>query len=103
MLLAVAGLFACSDDDGLDTSECIDKWDNQPSGYHDACDPTDECPGALECLTYAAGSGTSSNSELTDVCSQTCSTAADCPTVESCHCGDQTLCVEGVCGYWMCD
>lgn len=33
------------------------------------------------------------------VCSQPCGTAADCPVVYTCHCGNQSHCTGGVCDY----
>lgn len=72
-----------------------------PEGnYDDECVlGADDCDAPYECLErppteFDAGGGLA--------CLSHCETIADCPTVWSEHCGDQTTCEQGVCGYWAC-
>ncbi len=72
---------------------------NVPEGYHDTCETTADCTGDYECLLFDEPD-TGISGAL--VCTQTCETASDCPKIRSSHCGDQTVCEDGVCGFWGC-
>lgn len=75
---------ACGDDDGY------------PEGLHDPCETDADCRDEFQCLEWP-------NADPPEmVCSQTCETKSDCPRVTSEQCGDQTLCREGVCGFYYC-
>ena len=105
LFIGCVSLVGCHKDPSIDSAECPELGDDRPASYHHTCTTNDDCAGSLECLPFPEDYDNGSprtGEQLIDVCSMACSTARDCPQVETCHCGDQTVCEEGVCGYWMC-
>lgn len=71
-----------------------------PGRYGQSCSPGDSTCEAdgYECLEV--------NDDAwgmpSPACFTRCQTVDDCPFVWSNHCGDQTTCIDGVCGFWPC-
>jgi hypothetical protein len=71
-----------------------------PEGnFGEPCASDDACDAPYQCLPAAHGDELDRDRP---VCATECETVEDCPPVVTDHCGDQTLCTDGVCGFWLC-
>ena len=75
-------------------SSCSDGF---PPGFHKACTDDEQCRSPYQCLVW----DDRLNGE-TQVCSLTCATDEDCPSLYNDHCGEGRLCDGGVCAYSYC-
>lgn len=79
-----------------------------PAGLLDECTTSDDCSGDFTCLPWSGAyndpgdSPDTASDAATMVCSLPCTTSADCPTVSTLQCGDDTVCSAGTCGYALC-
>lgn len=74
---------------------CSDRW---PSGFHRACTDDGDCREPYQCLVWDDPLNGAIN-----VCSETCATDEDCPSLAGRYCGETRLCDEGVCAFEYCD
>jgi len=81
------------------TGSCPSRAEFPPGNYDEPCTSDSQCDAPYECLPWARG-GTPDPTQT--VCTRRCDVVEDCPKVVSDHCGDQTQCGDGICGYFVC-
>ena len=89
----------CAGVDVVETGACRSHEQFPAGNYGEPCDGDDACDAPYECLPAAHDVRLDPSRTF---CATRCETVDDCPPVVSDHCGDQTLCTDGVCGFFLC-
>lgn len=90
---------SCAGVEVLMAGSCPSRAEFPEGDYGEPCDDDDACDSDYECLPAARGE--TLDPEHT-TCATRCEGVEDCPKVISDHCGDQTLCTGGICGFSLC-
>jgi hypothetical protein len=89
----------CARVDVIAEGACPSRAQFPAGNYGEACDGDGACDVPYECLPAAHGDALDPDRRI---CATRCETVDDCPPVISDHCGDQTVCTDGICGFFFC-
>jgi hypothetical protein len=89
----------CAAVDVRNAGACPSRAQFPDGNYGESCADDDTCDAPYECLPAAHGD---TLDPARTICATQCESVDDCPKVVTDHCGDQTLCTDGVCGFFLC-